>query len=69
MGVPSWQNVYQNDNQNAEDRMDRVRLGVIGIGNIGNLHLGNIEQQPKVELTACATLCRRRQRRQARSMG
>ncbi len=32
--------------------MDRVRLAVIGIGNIGNLHLGNIEQQPKVELTA-----------------
>ncbi len=25
---------------------------MIGIGNIGNLHLGNIEQQPKVELTA-----------------
>ena len=32
--------------------MDKVRLAVIGIGNIGNLHLGNIEQQPKVELTA-----------------
>lgn len=32
--------------------MDRVRLAVVGIGNIGNLHLGNIEQQPKVELTA-----------------
>jgi predicted dehydrogenase len=32
--------------------MDKVKLAVIGIGNIGNLHLGNIEQQPKVQLTA-----------------
>jgi predicted dehydrogenase len=30
----------------------RVRLAMIGLGNIGNLHLGNIENQPKVELTA-----------------
>ena len=32
--------------------MDKVRIAMIGIGNIGNLHLGNIEKQPKVELTA-----------------
>ncbi len=32
--------------------MDKVRLAVIGIGNIGNLHLRNIENQPKVQLTA-----------------
>jgi len=32
--------------------MDKVRIGVVGIGNIGNLHLGNIERQPKVQLTA-----------------
>jgi predicted dehydrogenase len=32
--------------------MKRVRVAVIGIGNIGNLHLGNIEKEPKVELTA-----------------
>ena len=32
--------------------MDKVRIAMIGLGNIGNLHLGNIEKQPKVELTA-----------------
>jgi predicted dehydrogenase len=32
--------------------MDKVRIAVIGIGNIGNLHLRNIEHEPKVELTA-----------------
>jgi predicted dehydrogenase len=32
--------------------MDKVKLAVIGIGNIGNLHLGNIAKEPKVELTA-----------------
>jgi predicted dehydrogenase len=32
--------------------MEKVKLAVVGIGNIGNLHLGNIEQEPKVELTA-----------------
>ncbi|MGC9468709.1 MAG: Gfo/Idh/MocA family protein [Anaerolineae bacterium] len=32
--------------------MKRVRIGVIGIGNIGTLHLGNIEKEPRVELTA-----------------
>lgn len=32
--------------------MERVKIAVIGIGNIGNLHLGNIEKEPKVELTA-----------------
>jgi predicted dehydrogenase len=32
--------------------MDKVRLAVIGIGNIGNLHLHNIPNEPKVELTA-----------------
>ena len=32
--------------------MDKVRIAVIGIGNIGTLHLGNIEKEPKVELTA-----------------
>lgn len=30
----------------------RVKLAVIGLGNIGNLHLRNIEKEPKVELTA-----------------
>jgi predicted dehydrogenase len=32
--------------------MEKVRIAVIGIGNIGNLHLGNIPNEPKVELTA-----------------
>ena len=32
--------------------MKKVRLAVVGIGNIGTLHLGNIEKEPKVELTA-----------------
>ncbi len=32
--------------------MDRVKLAVIGIGNIGTLHLANIEQEPRVELAA-----------------
>lgn len=33
--------------------MDSVRIAVIGIGNIGNLHLGNIEKLPaKLHLTA-----------------
>jgi len=32
--------------------VDKVRLGLVGIGNIGNLHLRNIPQEPKVELTA-----------------
>lgn len=32
--------------------MEKVKLAVVGIGNIGNLHLGNIENEPKVELTA-----------------
>ena len=32
--------------------MDKVRIAMIGLGNIGTLHLGNIEKQPKVELTA-----------------
>ena len=32
--------------------MEKVRIAVIGIGNIGNLHLNNIAQQPKLELTA-----------------
>ena len=32
--------------------MSRVKLAVIGLGTIGTLHLGNIETQPKVELTA-----------------
>jgi len=37
--------------------MDRVRIAMIGLGNIGTLHLGNIEKQPKVELTAvCDTV-------------
>ena len=36
--------------------MDQVRLAVVGIGNIGNLHLGNIEKQPKVNLTAVCDL-------------
>lgn len=31
---------------------DRVKLAVIGLGNIGSLHLRNIENEPKVELTA-----------------
>jgi predicted dehydrogenase len=32
--------------------MDKVKIAVVGIGNIGTLHLGNIEKEPKVELTA-----------------
>ena len=32
--------------------MDNVKIGVIGIGNIGTLHLRNIAKEPKVELTA-----------------
>jgi len=36
--------------------MDQVRLAVVGIGNIGNLHLRNIAQQPKVNLTAVCDL-------------
>jgi predicted dehydrogenase len=32
--------------------MAKVRIAVIGIGNIGNLHLRNIPNEPKVELTA-----------------
>jgi predicted dehydrogenase len=31
---------------------EHVRLAMIGLGNIGTLHLGNIENEPKVELTA-----------------
>ncbi len=38
--------------------MDKVRLAVIGIGNIGNLHLRNIEQQLRVQLTAVCDLVR-----------
>ena len=36
--------------------MDQVRLAVVGIGNIGNLHLRNIAKQPKVNLTAVCDL-------------
>jgi predicted dehydrogenase len=36
--------------------VDKVRLGLVGLGNIGTLHLGNIERQPKVELTAVCDL-------------
>ncbi len=32
--------------------MEKVKIAVIGLGNIGTLHLGNIENEPKVELTA-----------------
>jgi predicted dehydrogenase len=32
--------------------MNQVRIAVVGIGNIGTLHLRNIESEPKVELTA-----------------
>jgi predicted dehydrogenase len=32
--------------------MDKVKIGVVGIGNIGTLHLRNIAKEPKVELTA-----------------
>ncbi len=32
--------------------MDKVKIAVVGIGNIGNLHLRNIEKEPKVELVA-----------------
>ncbi|MGC9347654.1 MAG: Gfo/Idh/MocA family protein [Anaerolineae bacterium] len=32
--------------------MDQVKIAVIGIGNIGTLHLANIAKEPKVELTA-----------------
>ena len=36
--------------------MDQVRLAVVGLGNIGTLHLGNIEKQPKVNLSAVCDL-------------
>ena len=36
--------------------MDQVRLAVVGLGNIGTLHLGNIEKQPKINLTAVCDL-------------
>lgn len=32
--------------------MDKVKIAVIGLGNIGTLHLDNIEKEPKVELAA-----------------
>lgn len=32
--------------------MNPVRIGVIGVGNMGNFHLRNIIQQPKTQLTA-----------------
>ncbi|TFG73419.1 MAG: Gfo/Idh/MocA family oxidoreductase [Anaerolineales bacterium] len=32
--------------------MEKVKIAVVGLGNIGTLHLGNIENEPKVELTA-----------------
>ncbi len=32
--------------------MQKVKIAVVGIGNIGNLHLGNIQKELKVELTA-----------------
>ncbi len=32
--------------------MERVKIAVVGIGNIGTLHLNNIEKEPRVELTA-----------------
>jgi predicted dehydrogenase len=32
--------------------MNKVKIAVVGIGNIGTLHLRNIENEPKVELTA-----------------
>jgi predicted dehydrogenase len=31
---------------------EKVRLAMIGLGTIGTLHLGNIENEPKVQLTA-----------------
>jgi predicted dehydrogenase len=32
--------------------MEKVRIAVIGVGNMGNFHLANIVNQPKVSLTA-----------------
>lgn len=32
--------------------MEPIKIGVIGIGNMGNFHLQNIEIQPKLQLTA-----------------
>lgn len=32
--------------------MEPIRIAVIGVGNMGNFHLQNIEKQPKLELTA-----------------
>ncbi len=44
-----------------------VKLGLIGIGNIGHLHLGNIETSDKIELTAvCDMLPERAQAASAR---
>ena len=32
--------------------MDTVKIAVVGLGNIGSLHLENIAKEPKVELAA-----------------
>ena len=36
----------------------KVRLGLIGVGNIGNLHLGNIKQLDKVANVRFASVYR-----------
>jgi predicted dehydrogenase len=45
--------------------MDKVKIGVIGIGNIGTLHLRNIAKEPKVELTAVCDIVPERAQRAA----
>jgi predicted dehydrogenase len=36
--------------------VDKVKLGLVGLGNIGSLHLRNIAEQPKVELAAACDI-------------
>ena len=49
--------------------MKKVRIAVVGIGNIGNLHLGNIEKEPKVELTAVCDIVPERAKAAAERYG
>jgi predicted dehydrogenase len=49
--------------------MDKVKIGVIGIGNIGNLHLGNIAKEPKVDLAAVCDIVPERAEKAAADYG
>ncbi len=45
--------------------MNKVKIAVIGVGNIGTLHLGNIAKEPKVELTAVCDIVPERAKKAA----